>query len=217
MSVSLVLVDDHLLFRASLRVLLASEPGLSISGEAADAREAYRTVEEHKPDVVLLDIALPGVNGVSITRELVRRDPRCKILVLTQHSSEDFVAQALAAGALGYALKHQQPREIVDAIHAVAHGDRYLCPRLQRGAVEELLRLKQRGRGTDGPCDALSVREREIFDLLVRGYSNGDIAAQLCISIKTVETHRAHVLKKLGAHSMVELLRFAARHGLLHD
>jgi DNA-binding NarL/FixJ family response regulator len=127
------------------------------------------------------------------------------------------VAQALSAGAIGYALKHQTPREIVDAVRAVAHGDHYLCPRLQRGAIEELLRLKQRGRASDGPCDALSVREREIFDLLVRGYSNGDIGAQLCISVKTVETHRAHVLKKLGAHSMVDLLRFAARHGLLHD
>jgi len=217
MSVRLVLVDDHLLFRAALRVLLSNEAGFEIAGEAADAREAYRVIESVKPDVVLLDITLPGVNGVSITRELTRRDPRCKILVLSQHSSEDFVAQALSAGAIGYALKHQTPREIVDAIRAVGHGDHYLCPRLQRGAIEELLRLKQRGRGADGPCDALSVREREIFDLLVRGYSNGDIGAQLCISVKTVETHRAHVLKKLGAHSMVDLLRFAARHGLLHD
>jgi DNA-binding NarL/FixJ family response regulator len=213
----IVLVDDHALFRASLKTLLAAEPGLEVIGEAGDAREAYRVVESLKPDLVLLDIGLPGVNGVSTTRELTRRDPRCRILVLTQHSSEDFVAQALSAGALGYALKHQTPREIVDAIHAVGRGDRYLSPRLQRGAVDELLRLKQRARGGEGPTDALSVREREIFDLLVRGYSNGDIAAQLCISVKTVETHRAHVLKKLGAHSMVELLRFAARHGLLHD
>ncbi len=213
----IVLVDDHALFRASLKTLLAAEPGLEIVGEAGDAREAYRVVESLKPDLVLLDIGLPGVNGVSTTRELTRRDPRCKILVLTQHSSEDFVAQALSAGALGYALKHQTPREIVEAIQTVARGDRYLSPRLQRGAVDELLRLKQRARGGEGPTDALSVREREIFDLLVRGYSNGDIGAQLCISVKTVETHRAHVLKKLGAHSMVELLRFAARHGLLHD
>jgi len=213
----IVLVDDHALFRASLKTLLAAEPALEVVGEAGDAREAYRVVESLKPDLVLLDIGLPGVNGVSTTRELTRRDPRCKILVLTQHSSEDFVAQALSAGALGYALKHQTPREIIDAIHAVARGERYLSPRLERGAVDQLLRLKQRSRGGEGPTDALSVREREIFDLLVRGYSNGDIGAQLCISVKTVETHSAHVLKKLGAHSMVELLRFAARHGLLHD
>jgi DNA-binding NarL/FixJ family response regulator len=216
-SVRLALVDDHRLFRAALREILSKEPGLEIAGEAADAREAYQVVEDVKPDVAVVDISLRGVNGITVTRELVRREARCKVLILSMHSGEDFVAQALAAGASGYALKDQAPSELVEAIHAVASGRSYLCSMISKFVVDDFLRLR-RGQGMPGgPTDVLSIREREVFGLLVRGYSNEKIAGELCISVKTVETHRAHILKKLNVHSMVELLRFAARHDLISD
>jgi DNA-binding NarL/FixJ family response regulator len=215
--IKVALVDDHPLFRAGLRALLREQSDIVVAGEAGEAREAYRLVEATPLDVITLDIALPGVTGIATTRELIRRRVTARVLMLTMHSGEDFVAQALAAGAAGYALKTQMPAELVEAIHAVARGESYLCPRISRPVVDDMLRQRRGGHAGGGPCDMLSPREREVFDLLVRGYSNDDIAAQLCISIKTVETHRARILKKLRVHSMVELLRFASRHGLLYD
>jgi two-component system response regulator NreC len=132
------------------------------------------------------------------------------------HAEEELVAQGLSAGALGYALKHQPANQVLDAIREVARGQPYLCSRISRFVVEDHLRLRRGEPATSGPCDALSPREKEVFDLLVRGFSNQLIANQLHISPKTVETHRAHVLKKLRLHSMVELIRFAALHSLIY-
>jgi len=217
LKVRLVLIDDHTLFREGLHAILEREPDLEIVGEASDARSAYQLVEQVNPDVALVDIALPGVNGIAVTREL-RRTSTCKVLVLSMHASEDFVSQAFAAGASGYAVKDQKAHEMVDAIRAVGSGRSYLCPRISRIVLEDSQRLR-RGEPLqkDGPCMMLSPREREVFDLLVRGFSNPRVAGELCISVKTVETHRAHILKKLRLHSMVELVRFAARHELISD
>jgi two-component system response regulator NreC len=211
------LVDDHQLFRQGLRTILAKEGDLTVVGEASDAREAYQLVVDAHPDVVVLDVSLPGVNGIAATRELVRREPHAHVLMLSMHSSEDYVAQALAAGATGYALKDQSAGEVVDAIRAVARGQAYLSPKISRFVVEDYLRLRRGDTARTGPLAALSVREQEIFDLLVRGFSNDGIAGQLCISVKTVETHRAHILHKLHLHSIAELVRFAARHNLVAD
>jgi two-component system response regulator NreC len=211
-----VLVDDHRLFRDGLRSIFQSQSDLEVVGEAADAREAYQVVETSRPDVIIVDIVLPGTNGVAVTRELTRQDRSRKILILTMSSEEEFVAQALHAGATGYALKHQGQNELLEAVRCVGSGKSYLSPRVSSMVVASHRHDGARAPGSR-PLAMLSPREQEVFDLLVRGYSNEGIAGHLCISVKTVETHRAHVLRKIGVHSLVDLVRFAARHHLLVD
>jgi DNA-binding NarL/FixJ family response regulator len=216
MNVKVALVDDHRLFREGLRTLLEHAPGFEVVAEASDANEIYRVVEQQRVDLCIVDVALPGSNGVTVARELGRRRPDCKVLMLTMHAGDEFVSQALAAGASGYALKDQSANEIIEAIRVVTRGETYLSPRISRLLLDDARRRRTDG-NPPGPCDPLSAREREVFDLLVQGMSNDAIAGHLFISVKTVETHRARVLRKLGMHSIVELVRFAARHGLLYD
>jgi DNA-binding NarL/FixJ family response regulator len=212
------IVDDHQLFREGLCAIIAGQPDLTVVGEAADAPTAFAMVEAAHPDVLVLDLTLPGVNGISVAREVHRRDPRNRVLILSAHADDDFVSQAFAAGARGYSLKSQPSVQVIEAIRAVGRGETYLSSSISRSVVEGNLQLRRgAGAGAGGPCDALSVREQEVFDLLVRGFNNDAIAAHLCISVKTVETHRAHILKKLGVHSLVDLVRFAARHQLLRE
>ena len=215
MTLSVVLIDDHRLFRDGLRTLIEQQGDLKVVGEAEDARNAYPIIESTHPDVVLMDVALTSTSGIATTRELLRRMQDVRVLMLSMHGEADFVSQALSAGANGYALKTQSSGEILDAIRAVARGEMYLSPLISRTVVEDGLKLKRGENGQAGPCHELSPREREVFDLLVRGFSNDSIAQSLCISVKTVETHRARILKKLKLHSLVELVRFAARHDLI--
>jgi two-component system invasion response regulator UvrY len=210
----LVLVDDHRLFREGLRALLGDQPDLRVVGEAADAEGTYPLVAAARPEVLLLDVGLPGPGGISVTRELKRRGADARILMLSAHADGDLVAQALAAGALGYSLKTQPIGDVVDAIRSVGRGERYLSAALARCAQAAEPSSSVRA---PGPLFALSLREQEIFGLLVHGFGNDAIGAHLCISVKTVETHRAHILKKLGVHSLVELVRLAARHQLLRE
>jgi two-component system response regulator NreC len=207
--VRVVLVDDHLLFREGLKTLLVAAGGFEIVGEASEARAAYKVVEEQIPDVVIVDVTLPGTNGIAVTRELIRRRTRSRVLMLTMHESESFAREALQAGAVGYALKSQSVDQIVNAVRTVAAGQSYLAP--------PFAQLATTGRALDGggPLDRLSPREREIFDLVVRGFSTSAIAAELCISQKTVEAHRSHINKKLSVHSSAEVLRYAVRHALV--
>jgi DNA-binding NarL/FixJ family response regulator len=207
--IRIVLVDDHQLFRAGLRSLLAVEPTFEVVAEAGDAREACQRVETVEHDLVIVDVTLPGSNGIALIRELKRRQKRRPILVLTMHQHADFVVDAFAAGANGYALKLQSEAEIFEAIRVAAGGGRYVAP-----AVAALVR------GSDvvpqrSLLSSLSAREREIFDLLVRGYTNAEVAKQLFISVKTVETHRTRILRKLDVHNIGDLVRLAARHGLI--
>jgi two-component system response regulator NreC len=217
MRVRVALVDDHQLFRDGLRTLLNAQPEMEVVGEAADASSAYGTVDSTSPDVVVMDVALPGVSGIAAAREILRRDPKRRLMFLTMHAEEEFVVQGLSAGAIGYALKHQPASQVLEAIQDVARGQSYLCSRISRFIVDDHLRLRRGESTVRGPCDSLSPREKEVFDLLVRGFSNDNIGGQLCVSVKTVETHRAHILKKLRLHSMVELVRFAALHNLLYQ
>ncbi len=190
----------------------------SVVGEAGDAASAYAIVTSVKPDVVTMDVSLPGATGITATREILRLSPTCKILIISMHTNEDYVAQALAAGAKGFAGKDQPSTEIIAAIRAVASGHTYLSPRVSGQVVNDYLKLRDgRVAASLGPLDALSTREKEVFEMLVGGFSNDGIAAHLCISVRTVETHRTRILKKLHVHSVVELLRFAARHGLIRD
>ena len=205
-----LIVEDHALVRAGLRSVL---DGYEIV-EAVDARSAYQLCDATQPDLALVDVALPAEDGIACTRELKRRLPSLRILVLSSYSREDLVVNALEAGASGYALKDQEPSQIRQAIATVMSGEIYLAPRLPAASIEEHLRLKRDGAAV-GPLDRLSPREREIFDLQVRGFSNEQIARQLYISPKTVETHRAHIFRKLRVHAMPEMIRLAAAHNLV--
>lgn len=210
----IAVIDDHALFRQGLRALLAPQSDFVVVAEAFDASSAYKLVDETRPDVVLLDIALPGASGLTIARELLRRQPRQKILFLSMYLNEDYVTQALSSGALGYIGKDQDVSELVAAIRTVAQGQSYLSPRVSRTFVEDYMRLRKGGVKDVGPLSPISQREREVFDLLLRGHSNEGIAGQLCISRRTVETHRTNMLRKLNLRSLAELFRFAVRHGL---
>ncbi len=207
MTLRIAVIDDHVLFRQGLRALFATQPDLAIVVEGADARDVYPLIEAASPDVAVVDVTLRGSSGIAATQEIVRRCPSCKVLVLTMHANEDFAARAFSAGASGYALKDQDALAVLDAIRAVAAGQRYLAPGLPVRVLG--------GPRAAGPLADLSPREREVFDLIVQSQSNRDIAAYLCISIKTVETHRASINRKLGAHSTADLIRIAARHGLI--
>jgi DNA-binding NarL/FixJ family response regulator len=204
-----VLVDDHQLFRAGLRALLAVEPAVSIVAEAGDSREACTQVDAVDHDLIIIDVTLPGSNGIALIRELKRRHKRRPVLVLTMHEHADFVVDAFAAGANGYALKNQSEAELFEAIRVTAAGGRYVAP-----SVAELVRSAD-GSPQRSLLSSLSAREREIFDLLVRGSTNADVAKELFISVKTVETHRTRILRKLDVHNIGDLVRLAARHGLI--
>jgi DNA-binding NarL/FixJ family response regulator len=211
--VRVVFVDDHELFREGLRALLAGDSGFEVVGEASDARSAYTLIDATAPDLALVDYKLAGTDGISATRELIRRHPNLRVVILSGHEEIDLVADALDAGARGYLLKRGRVEDCVEGLRAVMRGEVFVAPAIPRDMLDEL-RRKVGGRPRNG-IGALSTREREIFGLLVGGNSNSAIARELCISVKTVETHREHILRKLGCHSIVELVRFAARQELL--
>lgn len=203
----IALLDDHVIFREGLRALIMAQPDLRIVAESAEARELYRLLDATAPHVVVVDLTLRGTSGITATQEIARRWPRCRVLILTMHGDEEHAARAFAAGATGYALKEQNALEVIAAIRAVAAGRRYLAPSLPRSVFD--------GGGSSSLLAALTVREREVFDLILQSRSNRDIAAYLHISIKTVETHRAAINRKLEVHSTADLVRLAARLGLI--
>jgi two-component system, NarL family, response regulator NreC len=214
MTVTVALIDDHLVFREAFRTLLASTPDFSVVAEAQEGQEVCPLYESKKPDVVVMDVTLPGTDGLTATRELTSRYP-AKVLMLSAHAVQDYVSRAFAYGATGYALKSQPASAVMEAVKAVARGERYLAPELP---VSLLTSTRVRGgRGAPGQLDGLSQREREVFDLVVRGYSNASISGALSISVKTVETHRANINRKLSVHSSTQLLRYAALRGLVSE
>lgn len=213
----LCIVDDHALIREGLLVLFSSLPGMRVVAAAKDSDGTYRAFEAEHPDLFIMDVSLPGLPGSAVARELLRRAPDTKIVFFSMHVTEDYVADAIALGARGYVGKDQSFQELLGAVREVVAGRIYLPPRLSRPAVEELVRLKKRRSADAGPLAILSTREREVFALMVQGMTNDASALRLSISRRTVETHRANLLKKLNIHSVAELLRFAARHDLITD
>jgi DNA-binding NarL/FixJ family response regulator len=205
-TISVALVDDHVMFREAMRHLLRDQ-GFDLVAEASDARSSFPLIDATRPNVVLLDLRLPGMDGVTATRELQARAPDSKVMILSAYSRQHEVDEAWAAGVHGYVTKMQDADELRDAIVAVAAGRRYLSPGLQPS--------ERRPSDRSGPIGVLSAREREVFRLLVRGMTTRMMAAELGISAKTVDTHRERILKKLGMHSTVELVRYAATHDLL--
>jgi DNA-binding NarL/FixJ family response regulator len=206
MPLRIAILDDHTIFRDGLRALIGAHSDLAVVAEAGEAREIYPLIEATAPQVVVADVALPGSSGINATQEIVRRWPQCRVLVLTMYADAEHAARAFAAGATGYALKEQGAPEVLEAIRAVGAGRRYLAPAVPPEVLQGGLRSS---------LDELTVREREVFDLILQSRSNRDIASYLHISIKTVETHRAAINRKLGAHSTADLVRIGARLGLI--
>ena len=214
MVTKILLVEDHEAVREGITLLLQSQPDFQIVGDVATPPHAYELADRVQPDVAVVSQDLSGVNGAAIARELVRRRPRLRAVMFATRTDEDAVREALAAGASGYVLRRQPSAQLFDAIREVTQGHTYLAPRVAHLVVHDHLRLHRGEPPEAGPCDKLSRRERDVFDLLVRGHTNQKISRLLGISVKTVETHRTHVLKKLDVHSIVDLIRFAARHQL---
>jgi len=215
MSCRVALVDDHRLFREGLRALLAAQPDMQVVGEAAEATEACALVDSEDPDLVVLDLLLGTSSGLAVARELLRRSPRRRVLMLSMVLDEEHAAEALEIGALGYAGKAQALEEVLDAIRTVAAGRVYLPVSLSRFVVQDYLRLRRGDDRVDSPLGRLTRREREVFDLIVGGGTTASIAGQLGISHRTVETHRSRLLHKLRGRSAADLVRLAARLKLL--
>lgn len=207
-----LLVDDHVVVRQGLKALFADETDIEVIGEASNGREALEFLENWEPDVVLMDISMPGLNGIEATRQIQQRHPGVKVVVLSMHANEEYVFQVLQAGASGYVLKQSDSLEVLSAIRAAVAGGSFLSPPISRTVIEDyLLRAQARGRGSD--AEILTSREREVLQLLAEGKSNRDIADELSISIKTVETHRTNMMTKLGLSSKTELVKYALRKG----
>jgi DNA-binding NarL/FixJ family response regulator len=209
-----ILVDDHRTFRESFRIALWHEASINVVGEAGTVRDAYAIIESERPDLVVSDLMLEDTDGVSLAREIARRGVQSTIMILTMHANALFVRDAFEAGVQAYVLKEQPLAEVIEAMKLAVAGERYLAPALGPLPVPRLRNAGAEASASAG-IDQLSRREREIFGRIIQGLSSRDIAQSLCISLKTVETHRSHINRKLGVHSPAELIRLAALKGLL--
>ena len=209
-----LIADDHPLIRSGLRALLARESDFEVVGEAADGYQALELVEQLKPDVVMLDVSMPRLNGIDVAQKISEKTPSTRIIIVSIHSDEGYVLRALKAGAKGYLLKASPEGDILNAVRAVAAGQAYLSPEISRLLVEEYVR-EMRFRGVEDSYDLLSIREKEILQLLASGSTNRQVAELIHVSLATVETHRTNIFQKLGIHSLPELILYAVRKGLL--
>ncbi len=212
--IRILLADDHAILREGVRALLEDYPDLLVVGEADDGRKAVELTSQLEPDVVLMDIGMPVLNGLEATRQIKRDYPAVRVLVLTMHDNEDYVSQLLAAGAAGYVLKYVASSELVQAIRAVAVGQNYISPAVTRVLVESMLARRANPRATD-PFQTLTDRERQVFQLAAEGYTNRQIAEKLGVSVKTVKAHRANMMTKLGIHDRGELVKLAIQRGII--
>lgn len=210
----IVIAEDHTILREGLRALISLDPNYEIIGEAEDGRDAIRCVEKLMPDLLLIDLSMPRMNGMEAIRDIKKRYPEIKIIALTVHKTEEYILATLEAGADGYVLKDATHNELMIAINSVLSGKPYLSPGVSEKVIEGYLE----GRRTLKPSsawDTLSQREREVLKLIAEGYKNKEIADDLCISIKTVEKHRSNLMKKLGLHNAAALTAFAIERGLI--
>jgi DNA-binding NarL/FixJ family response regulator len=208
--VRLVIADDHGVVRGGLRLLLDRQPDMEVVGEAADGAEAVAETLAHRPDLAILDVAMPRAGGLQATREIKALAPEVDVLILSMHDDERYLFEALRAGASGYVLKREADHALVEAVRAVARGEPFLTGAAQRSLVREWM-----ADGSAGPREPLSPREQEVLMLIADAHTNREIGELLGLSAKTVESHRASILRKLGMRDRVELVRYAIRRGLI--
>ena len=207
--IRILLADDHMLVRQGFKMILSAQPDMQMVGEAANGREAVELAEKLQPDLVVMDVTMPELNGIEATRRLVTIAPRARVLALSMHKDSVYVREILRAGARGYLLKDSADADLIAAVRAVAKGEGYLSP-----AVSEAVLTDYRRHVTD-PLDLLTTREREVLQMIAEGKTNKEIATLLNLSVYTVEAHRGRVMEKLNLHSTGELVRFALRNGLI--
>ncbi len=212
--IKIVITEDHTILRDGLRMLLSSNPDFEVVGEAQDGLEAIRLVETCKPDLVLMDLSMPGMNGIRAIQEIKKQNPSTKILVLTVHKTEEYILTTLKAGADGYILKDSTRSELMLALENIFSGRRYLSPNISEKVIDGYLEGRKTVKSSTS-WDTLTQREREVLKMIAEGYKNKDIADYLCISAKTVEKHRANLMKKLDLHSASSLTAFAIEKGLM--
>ena len=211
---TIALADDHIVVRQGLRALLETEPDFRVIGEVGDGLEAVHLVERLQPDVLVLDLMLPGLSGLEVTRLVHRGSPQTRVLILSMYADEAYVLQALKNGAAGYVLKDSSAADLVQAVREVARGRRYLSPPLSERAIERYAQKAETSTQEDS-YEMLTTREREVLHLAAEGHTNAEIAARLGISPRTVETHRANLMHKLGIHTQTDLVRYALRRGIV--
>jgi DNA-binding NarL/FixJ family response regulator len=208
--IKVLIADDHGVVAEGLKRLVEAQADMSVIGCVEDGREAVRLAGEAHPDVVLMDLSMPELNGAEATRAIVQRDPKCRVIVLSMYSEPEYVRRALKAGALGYVVKRSAAKEVVDAIRAAYAGERYLSAR-----VADVVLEGASGAQADDPLGKLSAREREVLQLIAEGRTGAEIAERLALSQKTVETYRARLIEKLGIRDVPGLVRFAIQRGLV--
>jgi two-component system, NarL family, response regulator NreC len=207
--IRILLADDHALVRHGFRMILAAQPDMEIAGEAGNGREAVELAQKLKPDVVVMDVTMPELNGIEATRRLIELSPRTRVLALSMHKDAVYVREILRAGARGYLLKDSADSDLLAAVRAVAKGEGYLSP-----GVSDAVLSDYRRHVTD-PLDLLTSREREVLQMIAEGKTNKEIATSLNLSVYTIEAHRGRLMEKLNLHSTGELVRFAVRSGLI--
>jgi DNA-binding NarL/FixJ family response regulator len=213
--IKIVLADDHPIVRQGLRAAFEVEPGFAVVGEANDGLEAVKLVERLAPDVLVLDLMMPGLNGLEVARQVSQRSPKTRIVILSVSAAEPHVLEALRYGVAAYVLKGSSVADLVRAVREAAAGRHYLSPPLSQRALESY-----RTRAQAAPLDiydTLTTREREVLQLAAEGHTNAEIAARISLSPRTVETHRSHLMHKLGLHSQTDLIRYALRRGIISD
>ncbi len=212
--IRILLADDEAMIRAGVRAILSSDPGIEVVAEAGDGREAVRQAEALKPDIAILDVAMPLLNGIETTRQITRRVPATRVLVLSMHADEAYVTQMLQAGATGYLLKDSADVDLIQAVGEVAQGRSFFSPAIARVMLDDYVR-QLADKGVTDRYQSLSEREREIFQLIAEGKTNKEIASLLSISPSTVDTHRSRIMEKLDVHSAAEIVLYAVRKGVI--
>jgi two-component system response regulator NreC len=211
--IKVVVVDDHTILRQGIKALLDNQEGIEVVGEAKDGREALKIIEETLPDVILMDIAMPGLNGLEATRRIKKKFPKTKVLVLTMYTNEEYIFQILNAGANGYLVKETAFQDLISAIKAVYRDEAFMSPSISKKVISSYMQRAQEDEKET--CDILTTREREILQLIAEGNSSKKIAEALFISPKTVETHRTHIMDKLNIHNRTDLIKYAIRQGIV--